>query len=256
MQAVILAAGKGERLGPLTQDLPKCLLEIGGRPLLLRSLDCLAAAGIGETLIVTGYLADRLRECAGTSHGSMDITYVHNGDFETTGSMVSLLAAAEHIGGDFLLLEADLLYHRRFAEIARDADRDVMLTADFSGSGDEVYVCADGGGHLTFLGKTATAEQRQTSRGEFAGITKMSPSFLTTYCDEAAKLLDMNQGNHHYEEVILAAALNGAGFGVKACPGLPWVEIDNAADLARARNAVWPRIQAEDGAVAPANPLQ
>ena len=80
MQAVIMAAGKGKRLGSLTQQMPKCLLEVGGRPLIEQQLDILGRHGIGDIIMVVGYrtemIRERLKDCR--------VSFVFNPFYETT----------------------------------------------------------------------------------------------------------------------------------------------------------------------------
>ncbi len=248
MQAVILAAGKGTRLGPLTATRPKGLIDIAGRSLIRRSLDCIAGAGFSETVIVTGYHADMMRAHIGTRHGEMKIRFRHNRDYDHTGSMMSLLVAVpDLVSPVFSIFESDLLYHRDFARHAIEADGDVMFTADLSGSGDEVYVCADRHGQLTYLGKQASAERRDASLGEFAGITTMSLAFLARYRQTAQALMKSGDRDRHYEEVICKTATGGAAFRVQKLSGLGWTEVDNVADLERAANQTWPAIKAKNG---------
>ena len=91
MQAIILAAGRGIRLGDLTAEVPKCLLDVGGRPLIGYSLDRLAENGVTDTAIVTGHYDHRIHEAVGDRHLGMPVRYIYNEAFATTGSVVSLL---------------------------------------------------------------------------------------------------------------------------------------------------------------------
>src|SRR5437870_3788641 len=81
VNALILAAGVARRLAPLTDGTHKCLLPVGGRPLLDRMLSALAAAGVRETTIVVGHCADQIRQLAGTRFAGMPIRYVENPDY-------------------------------------------------------------------------------------------------------------------------------------------------------------------------------
>ncbi len=243
-QAVILAAGLGTRLGGLTEACPKCLLDVGGRPLIAHSLDNLAAAGFDEALVVTGFRAGDIERTIGTHHGRMAVRYVHNPDYAATGSVVSLLVGATAIdAGPLLILESDILYHPDFIAVARVADRNLMLVADPTGSGDEVYVATDSAGRLAHLGKQVPRAVRRNSLGEFAGITRLDRAFLGRYCQAAGRLVKHAAASGHYEELVFDLA--GAEMPVFArhCPGLPWTEVDTAADLARAREQVFPALE-------------
>ena len=109
-RAVILAAGKGSRLQSLTEGMPKCLVEIGGTPLLVRTLDGLAEQGLDEVVIVIGYGGDAIRERIGESHAGLAIQYVEAPDFASTNNIRSLWDARDCLDQDVLLLEADVVF--------------------------------------------------------------------------------------------------------------------------------------------------
>lgn len=244
MQAIILAAGRGIRLDKLTTEYPKCLLEVGGRPLMAYSLNSLAKAGLSEGIIVTGHYDQLIRRSIGDRHNGMPVRYVFNAAYVHTGSVISLLVGAKAIApGPVLVLESDLLYHPAFIDVALAMADDQLLVADMSGSGDEVYICARPDGRLEYLGKAAPAPFKERSLGEFAGISRLSGEFLASYCAVAQVMLECNQADGHYEELIFQLAREGAGFKAKHCPGLIWTEVDTVADLKRAREDVYPRLR-------------
>src|SRR5262245_47042961 len=98
-EAVILAAGTGSRLRPLTLDTPKCLLDVGGRTLLSRQLERIAAAGIQRAVIVTGYLADRVEEHLQRHPAQIEVALAPNPEYATTGNCMSVLAARPQVTG-------------------------------------------------------------------------------------------------------------------------------------------------------------
>ncbi|QYJ04203.1 aminotransferase class I/II-fold pyridoxal phosphate-dependent enzyme [Nocardioides panacisoli] len=117
MQAVILAAGMGRRLGRLTGDRTKGMVEVHGRTLLHRSMDALVEHGVERIVLVVGHRADGVREAVGTEHRGVPVHYVDNPDYATTNNIHSLhLAAAELVSDDTLLLESDLIYDARIIE--------------------------------------------------------------------------------------------------------------------------------------------
>jgi choline kinase len=240
--AVILAAGMATRLRPASTLLPKGLFEIGGVSLLGRSTALLAAAGIAEIVVVTGHHAGQIEAALGTRRGGAAIRYVHNSRYAGTGSMVSLMVAAPGLEGPILLLESDLLYHPAFLATAIAAEGDVLLAADVSGSGDEVYLAVDADNRLAFLGKNPPEAWRERSIGELAGISRLSPELLQRFCVRAEQRLERGDGNRHYEEVLYEIAQEGWMLRVELCPGVPWTEIDTPSDLRRAEERVWPRL--------------
>ena len=109
-RAVILAAGKGTRLQPLTANVPKCLVEVGGVPLLERALRALASQGVAEVVIVIGYGGDVIRDRIGSRFAGLTIRYVDAPDFATTNNIRSLWDARDYLDQDILLLEADVAF--------------------------------------------------------------------------------------------------------------------------------------------------
>jgi L-glutamine-phosphate cytidylyltransferase len=242
-RAVILAAGMATRLRPASDLIPKGLIEVGGTPILRRSVGLLARVGIEDILVVTGHRAPQIEEALGTAEGRSRIRYARNEAYAETGSMVSLLTALPETDGPLILLESDLLYHPAFLEIAVAAGEDVIMAADLSGSGDEVYLAVDENNLLRFLGKNPPAEWREKSLGELAGITRLGPGILAKFGERVRAMLAAGDGNHHYETVLFALAQEGSPLRVVHCPGAPWTEIDTPADLRRAEEQVWPKLR-------------
>jgi len=90
MIGVILAAGMAKRLRPLTDNKPKCLLEVGGKTLLERTVGAMLQAGIKELVVVTGYCADQIRDFLTTHFPTLDLTFIHNADYEHNNNISSL----------------------------------------------------------------------------------------------------------------------------------------------------------------------
>ena len=109
-RAVILAAGKGDRLQPLTAEMPKCLVEVNGEPILLRALRALAANGVTEAVIVIGHKGKVIREQVGARFKGVDIRYVEAPHYATTNNIRSLWDARQYFDEDILLLEADVVF--------------------------------------------------------------------------------------------------------------------------------------------------
>lgn len=240
--AVILAAGRGERLRPLTDNLPKALIKMGEKTLIEYSLDNLKRAGINKVIIVAGFLGNLIKEKIGNSYQGIDISYVSNEEYSVTGSMYSL-SQIEGIFMDdsILLLESDLLYEAKILKMLVDSVKpDLVSAAPISGSGDEAFIIADKSGNLFNLGKGIC--DKQTAGSEFIGISKLSLPFLNKMFEIARKDYKQNKKQCHYEEVILRAS--------KIYPvgvfrsDLVWTEIDKANDLKRAREIIFPKIHA------------
>jgi choline kinase len=110
MQAIILVAGQGSRLQPMTDHCPKCLVEVHSRPMLASQLEALYAAGVRDCVIVVGHHAAQVQAMAGMRHRDMKISYVENPIYDRTNNIYSLWLARGAIRDDVLLLEGDLIY--------------------------------------------------------------------------------------------------------------------------------------------------
>lgn len=114
--ALLLAAGTGSRLRPLTLDAPKCLTEVSGEPILGRLVDNLRLQGIKRLVVVTGYLDHCIREFLKENAADMQLDYVFNPVYQTTNNIYSLWLARKTIEEPFVLLESDLVFEASMLE--------------------------------------------------------------------------------------------------------------------------------------------
>ncbi len=115
MQAVVLAAGEGTRLRPLTEDKPKALVEVDGQPILSHCFDRLIELDADELLVVVGYKKEKLIEYYGDSYDGVPITYTHQRD--PTGLAHALLCVEEHVDDDFMLMLGDNVFDANLADV-------------------------------------------------------------------------------------------------------------------------------------------
>lgn len=244
MKAVILAAGVGRRLKPLTNKLPKAFLPIERKPLIHYSLENLKKCGFHDVTIVVGYKASYFREQLSDNYKGTTINYVLNPKYRTTGSMYSLLQTQKFIDDDILLLESDLLYEPKAVDaILSSPYKDLILVAGMSGSGDEVYICTDKANRIIDLGKNISKRNRKNAIGEFVGISKLSKQFLKKLFETMQNDRNINKAQYHYEEYIFKTCQLGYPVYALYQKNLLWIEIDNENDLKRAQEGVYPRIK-------------
>ena len=111
MQAIILAAGMGRRLGELTGDNTKCMLEVNNVKLIDRTLECLANYHLSRIVLVVGYKGENVKHYVGNNYKGIDIVYVENPIYDKTNNIYSLYLAKDYLlEEDTILLESDLIY--------------------------------------------------------------------------------------------------------------------------------------------------
>ena len=184
MKAIILAAGIASRLRPLTNDRPKCLLKIGNRSLLERTIDALLENNIREIVIVTGYLHEMLESFVQTRYPSLSVKFIHNELYATTNNIYSLWLALPEVQQEkeIILLDSDILFDPLMIKILRDAPHTNCLALDSHKLGEEeIKVIVNGKNQITELSKTCSIEK---AIGESIGIEKISHAYLLALHEE------------------------------------------------------------------------
>jgi choline kinase len=242
VKAIVLAAGVARRLAPLTDHTHKCLLPIGGRHLLDRMLDSLAASDVEETVLVVGHCQNQVRAAAGTRRGAMRITYVENPEYQK-GSILSLWRARDTLTrGTTLVMDADVLFPHPFLArlIASPAASALLLDRGFTDTGEEVKLYGIGD-RVIALGKKFVPEHWEVV-GEGIGFFKCSAAHAPEYIRLLGESIEETGGANEYEDA-LHRLLARVPVGWVDVTGLPWTEVDFAEDLRRAESDVLPRIE-------------
>ena len=230
-QAVILAAGRGLRLGSPSNGQPKCLLEVGGKTLVEHQLDVLHGAGIENIAIVVGYRADLVRSVAGE-----DCCYITNQRYAETNSLYSLWLAREWISGAFVLTNGDVLAHPEIYRRVMAVDGTSLAFDSSSGDDREHMKVSFSNGRLRSISKDVPADQTQ---GENVGILKFERSAAELLLDEASALIAADSPMSWAPAAVGQIADRVPISGVDVA-GMPWIEIDFPDDLAFARENIWP----------------
>ncbi|MBI4263467.1 MAG: phosphocholine cytidylyltransferase family protein [Acidobacteria bacterium] len=234
--AVILAAGNGHRMGRLTIDRPKCLLEVGGAPLIERQLASLDACGIHDVTVVIGYHGARLRAQLGDR-----VQYVENSRYRETNSLYSLWLARERLAGGALVLNADVLAPTPLIErllLSRAAD--AVLVDRRTGLGPEEMKVTLWFDLVTDFSKDLPPERAD---GENVGIAKVGARGGRRLI---AHLESLVAAGHEQAWAPLAFRALAREWPLRAVTtaGLPWIELDFPEDLDRARRVIAPAVRA------------
>ncbi len=235
--AIVLAAGMGARLSSV-HDAPKGFIEIEGQPIIARSLELLAQAGVTDLLFVIGWRAEMYADFLRARFPHARV--VTNDSYEATGSLRSLACAAPHVCNDALIVESDLLYEARAVPaLLQQPERDVVLLSGPTRSGDEVWVYAMTSGHLAQMVKDRLPNG--SLAGELVGLSRVSSELLQDIAESAFEL----PAEARYEEGFNTVCQRRP-ISLFRVDGLVWCEIDTPEHLTRAREEVWPRIRAAD----------
>ncbi len=233
MQALILAAGRGSRLGKRGEDTPKCLLEIGRRPTVEHQLEALADAGVGPVAMVIGYCADEIRTAVG-----LRAEYIHNARWMSTNSLSSFHLAREWVDGPLVVINSDVLFHPEILHRLLAAGGDAIAYDSGSGGAPEQMKVRVVDGQLVNMSKDMPADQIS---GENVGILSFTAETCRLLFEKAGELLEAGKEQSWLGEAVRDVARERSVRAVDVA-GLPWVEIDTAHDLDLARRVVWPAI--------------
>jgi choline kinase len=238
--AVILAAGEGTRLHPYTRDRPKCLVDVGGRPLLARALDALAAAGLTDVVIVTGYREDVLQAFLTdyprprVAGAAQRITTIRNDEYARTNNAYSLWTARARVPGPMILLDGDLLFAPEVAlRVLASAGEAVLAVDRRDDLGDEEMKVSPGPDG-TILAVNKTMDPR-ASIGESIGVARFTASAAQALWDRLGAQIAAGQRNVFYELAFEQLIAAGWSFVIADVSGLPCMEIDTPDDLAAAQ---------------------
>lgn len=233
--AIILAAGLGSRLRPLTDTRPKPLVEVHGTPILHNALANLAALGVTETTIVVGYRKDDIMASCGDTFDGMNIIYVESSVFERTGSAYSLwLARDTLLKGDIFLLEGDVFFEKSALTRLLDHEGNVAALDVFdemmSGS---AVILSDDGQVREFRMNQSSADPSAEPLYKTINLFRFGADTLRDHLVPRLDDLVASGGSKAYVEQVLAGLIADGGLRIKSalCDDLRWFEIDSTADL-------------------------
>lgn len=237
MQAIILAAGMGKRLGELTKNNTKCMVEVNGIRLIDRMITQLSKFNLNRLVIVVGYEGKKLIDYIGHRYDDiLKIEYINNPIYDRTNNIYSLALAKEELcKDDTILLESDLIFEDRMLELLiNHRDPDLALVAKYETWMDGTMVCVDNDRNITnFVPKEAFCYENADVYYKTVNIYKFSSEFskyqyvpfLEAYCRV--------MGNNEYCEQVLRILLHLHSSTLKALPitNEKWYEIDDVQDL-------------------------
>ncbi|WP_455592380.1 aminotransferase class I/II-fold pyridoxal phosphate-dependent enzyme [Bacteroides sp.] len=236
MQAVILAAGMGKRLGALTENNTKCMVQVDGVMLIDRVLGQLSSLSLSKVILVIGYKGSQLKEHVGEKFNGLPIEYVENPIYDKTNNIYSLsLVKDELCQDDTLLLESDLIFDDSLLRLLVDsAFPNAALVDKYETWMDGTMVRLDESHNIVnFIPKKDFSYEDVHSYYKTVNIYKFSKEFLSTHYVPFLEAYTKALGNNEYYEQVLRVITLLDNCDLKAIPlnGQRWYEIDDIQDL-------------------------
>lgn len=234
--AVILVAGIGSRLRPMTDDRPKALVDLGGETILGRTVRLLADYGVRKVVLATGYREDAVR--AALEGAPLAVEYCRNPEYDRTQNSVSLALCRSAIGSDtFFKLDGDVVFQRQVLERLDASSSELAVAVDAGRMLDaEAMKVTVSGLDITAFGKGIDLAR---SAGESIGIERIAARASGVLFDAMEQAIAQGETGLYYEDfysrLIASGSLTAEAVAVK---DLPWTEVDDFADLEKARALV------------------
>jgi len=232
---VILVAGVGSRLRPLTDDRPKALVDVGGETMLGRAVRLLLAHGVGELVLATGYREDAVR--AAMAGCPVPVHYCRNDAFDRTQNSVSLWLCRHAVAGrPFFKLDGDLLFRGEALARLDAAPAGVAAAVDFRpGLGAEEMKVIARDGRVEAFGKHLDPAR---SSGESIGIERVSGVAVSRLFHSLGAAVEAGETSLYYEDVYDRLPAQGVDLWAVDVSDLGWCEVDTPEDLEGARQQI------------------
>ena len=236
MQAIILAAGMGKRLGEYTKNNTKCMVPVNGVPLIDRVLNQLSSLKLSRVVIVVGYEGQKLIDYIGNEYNGLKIEYIFNSIYNKTNNIYSLALAKDKMQeDDTLLLESDLIFDDRlFSLVVDNPCPNLALVAKYEAWMDGTMVQIDDERNIVnFVPKEAFRHEQADSYYKTVNIYKLSKEFSANrYVPFLEAYMKAIGNNEYYENVLRILSF----LDCKDLKALPitdekWYEIDDKQDL-------------------------
>jgi|TARA_B100000678_G_scaffold65273_1_gene53393 choline kinase len=230
VKAIILSAGRGSRLLPLTESKPKCLLEFMGKSVLRHQLTALDKAGVDHVTVVTGFLPQLVEEDVSLWDGRMPVSTLFNPFFQVADNLASCWMARDTMKGGFMLLNGDTLVSQPLVDRVVDTnDWPISVTIDRKPAYDEddMKVTLDGG-RLKAIGKRLRPEETDA---ESIGFLKFSAEGADLFRETVEQMMRTQDGiSAWFLKAIDAMAKSGKPVGTCSIEGMDWAELDTLED--------------------------
>ena len=219
MDAIILAAGQGTRLG--LDDLPKCLIQFENTSLIEYQIECLRESGIKNVFVVTGFESEKIRCKLGNQ-----VNYIHNSEFATTNNIHSILKARDFMKSDFICIYGDLFFHKNILKKCVNSKNEMALMIE-EDLRDETAKVKIEKNKIILVNKNIDFKNAD---GNFIGMMKCSKYYKEDFFQAIEDLANTNS-QAYYTIGIEKMIKDGKRVNFETTHGLPWIDIDTHEDL-------------------------
>ncbi len=243
MKAIILAAGFGKRLQPITNTMPKSMVPVKGIPLIVRSMRKIKAIGVDKFIIVTGHMAGYIKEQLSDNFEGTPVEYVENSIYETTNNIYSLWLAAAPADEDVLLFECDLIYSDLLLQELNNSSADCAIVTSYFNKetmdGSVIEIKGEDEAINLVLKKEQGPDFDYTDMRKTVNIYKFTKDFWNeAFAPSLEKEVKSGNVNSYYE-LVLKDIMHSKKWNMKVInvPESYWCEIDDMDDLKRAEGS-------------------
>ena len=239
IKAIILAAGIGSRIRPLTNNCPKSLLKVEGKPILEMMITNILDCGITEVILVLGYLQEQMKAFVTDKFPGLDVTYVVNENYADTNTGYSLMLTEKEVGDStFIKFDADVVFDKTILSNLIECDYENCLCIDKNIQLDteEIKVIT---GENNQVVKASKAVNPAEAIGESIGIEKISNTTAVKFFSKLRLMME-NESKHqeYYEGAYERLIEQQVSFYALDITGLKWIEIDTLEDFNEAAT-IW-----------------
>jgi choline kinase len=234
MKAIILSAGQGSRLGRLTEDRPKCLIDFGGKTLLDRQLDTLAANGVEEAAVVTGFRDDQIEAALARRRGGPRVQTIYNPFYKVADNTGSLYMARHELAGNCLVWNGDtLVSNGLMAKVLANRQPGICVTIDRKDSydADDMKVVVDADGRLKQIGKRISTGVN----AESIGLLAFRDGGAERFRDAIDEAIRTPEGTTIWYLRVIHQIAQRDDVGTLDISGEKWGEVDFPEDVEAAR---------------------
>ena len=246
MKTIILAAGVGSRIRPLTDNCPKSLLNVGGRTILDMMLSHINACGMNEVVFVLGYLQNKIEDYVNEKFPDLDAVFLSNDRYAETNTGYSLMLAMDVIQGSaFVKFDADVVFDQKILNslMASKHENCLCMDRNIDLDAEEIKVVIEDQNRVI---KASKSVDPSVAAGESIGIEKIGSETATYLLSELRRMM-ANGDNHqeYYESAYERLIERHVPFHALDISGLSWTEIDTKDDLDKAQSIFHPKTLGE-----------